>query len=172
GLGAALRDGLGAALARAAADDVVVTMDADDTHAPDLIPAMLAQLDAGADVVIASRFVRGASVLGVPAGRRALSRAASWLLRLRRPTRGVRDYTCGYRAYRVSLLRAATAQYGDQLIAEAGFQCMLALLLRLRAMRARFAEVPLVLHYDRKRGVSKMDVARTVRDSLRLLRGE
>ena len=40
------------------------------------------------------------------------------------PIRGVRDYTCGYRAYRADALRQATDTYGDELITETGFSCM------------------------------------------------
>ena len=47
----------------------------------------------------------GAASVGVPAARRLLSLAASLLLRLLFPTPGVRDFTCGYRAYRASALR-------------------------------------------------------------------
>src|SRR5215472_14855836 len=147
GLGAALRDGLGAVLARADPLDIVVTMDADDTQTPALIAPMAGRIDAGCDVVIASRYRRGARVSGVPLHRRALSRGASWLIRLVFPTRGVRDFTCGYRAYRVAVLRRALAHHGDALITQDGFQCMVDMLLRLRALDVVFGEVPLTLRY-------------------------
>jgi dolichol-phosphate mannosyltransferase len=169
GLGAALRDGLGAALERAAALDVVVTMDADDTHTPTLIGQMVASIDAGCDVVIASRYRRGARVYGVPLRRRALSAGGSWLIRAVFPTRGVRDFTCGCRAYRVAVLRRAIAHHGGALITQDGFQCMVDILLRLRPLGVVFGEVPIVLRYDRKSGKSKMAVGRTTWNTLRLL---
>ena len=169
GLGAALRDGLGAALAHAAPFDIVVTMDADDTHTPTLIGQMVDSIDGGCDVVIASRYRRGARVYGVPLHRRALSRGASWLIRVVFPTRGVRDFTCGCRAYRVAVLRRAIAHHGGALITQDGFQCMVDLVLRLRPLGVVFGEVPLVLRYDRKSGKSKMAVGRTTWNTLRLL---
>lgn len=169
GLGPTLRDGLLAA-ARAAADgDVVVTLDADDTQPPELIPAMMERIAAGADVVIASRYEDGARTLGVPWHRRALSRAGSLLFRMALPIPGVRDFTCGYRAYRASVLKAAIQAYGDRFVDQQGFQSMVDVLLKLRGRGLTFAEVPLVLRYDVKHGASKMNVASTIVRTLMLV---
>jgi len=169
GLGATLRDGLQAALERAAASDVIITMDADDTQVPGLIPRMLQMIDEGYDVVIASRYQPGARVYGVSALRRLMSRGASLLMRSVLPIRGVRDFTCGYRAYRADVLRRAADRYGAQLVDQAGFQCMVDLLLKLRPMEPIIGEVPMLLRYDRKGGESKMRVGRTAGDTLLLL---
>ncbi|MCX8072053.1 MAG: glycosyltransferase family 2 protein [Candidatus Binatia bacterium] len=168
GLGATLRDGLKAAVARASERDVVVTMDADATHPPGLILRMLQLIEEGFDVVIASRFQPGARVLGVSAMRRLMTRIASLLLRTLFPM-GVRDFTCGYRAYRATALTAAFHRYGDAFIDQAGFQCMLDVLLKLRRFDLVMGEVPMVLRYDRKGGASKMKVWRTAWASLRLI---
>ena len=163
GLGAALRTGLGAALERSAEGDAIATMDADNTHDPGLLPEMLRQLDqAPADLVIASRYVAGGEEVGLTPIRRVLSRGASLLLTLVAPVRGARDYTCGYRLYRRSLLAGAAAAWGDRLIEEAGFTCMAEVLLKLGRGGARVSEVPLVLRYDLKEGASKMKVMRTI----------
>jgi dolichol-phosphate mannosyltransferase len=169
GLGAALRDGLDAALARAGARDVVVTMDADDTHPPGLIARMLALLGEGHDVVIASRYRPGSRVCGVPQLRRVMSTGAALLMRCVFPVRGVRDYTCGFRAYRADVLRRAIERYGDGFVDQAGFQCMVDVLLKLSRLDVVFGEVPLVLRYDRKSGASKMPVGDTVLGTLRLV---
>jgi glycosyltransferase involved in cell wall biosynthesis len=66
GLGAGLRALVGHAVANAGDDDVLVVMDCDDTHDPAQIADMLARLNDGADIVIGSRYVRGALVQGVP----------------------------------------------------------------------------------------------------------
>jgi dolichol-phosphate mannosyltransferase len=169
GLAAALRTGLEHACARAASDDAVVTMDADNTHNPAQIPQMLAALAAGADVVVASRYVRGARQVGVPAHRAILSAGVGWLLRVRFGLPGVRDYSCGYRAYRARLLQTALARYGPRLIEAGGFDAAAELLVKLAPLRPRVVEVPLVLRYDRKPGPSKMPAARTILGYLRLV---
>lgn len=167
GLGSALRDGLLHVLQDAADDDVVVVMDADDSHPPALIGALLARLDSGFDVVVASRFRRGAHLTGIPPLRRLLARGASLLLAVLAPVAGVRDATCGFRAYRVAALRRAAAG-GGTLIGSDSFACMFELLLALHDSGARCSEVPIELRYDLKRGASKLPVWTTVRDTLRI----
>jgi dolichol-phosphate mannosyltransferase len=169
GLAEAIRSGLVAAVEQAADDDVIVTMDADDTHGPGLISRMTMLIEEGNDVVIASRFARGGRTVGVPWTRLLMSRGASLLFRLVHPVPGVRDYTCGYRAYRAGLLRQAFARWGADFISEPGFTCMVDILLKLDRLGAVITEAPLVLRYERKSGKSKMNVGRTIRDTLSLL---
>ncbi len=169
GLGAAIRDGLMCAGEIAGDRDIVVTMDADNTHTPGLIPRMVRMIREGHDVVIASRYERGGMVCGLTVERRMVSWVASWVMRVLFPTRGVRDYTCGYRAYRVEVLKAAWARYGDRFVDQQGFQCMLDILLKLRRMPLIFGEVPMVLRYDFKRGASKMRIGRTAYHTLRVM---
>lgn len=169
GLGATIRDGLFAAAERAADDDVVVTMDADDTHTPGLIRRMVRMIAEGHDVVIASRYQPGARTVGVPFLRRLLSYGASLLFRLLLPIRGVRDFTCGYRAYRAEVVKRAIAEHGAAFVEQDGFQCMVDILMKLRRSPLIFGEVPLILRYDVKESASKMNVPRTIRETLVLL---
>ncbi len=169
GLGATIRDGLVAAVDVAGDRDIIVTMDADDTHAPGLILRMVRMISEGHDVVIASRYRAGSRCVGVPAYRQALSYGASWMFRVVFPTRGVKDFTCGYRAYRALVVRDALKRYGDDFLDQDGFQCMVDILLKLRRMHLIFGEVPFILRYDWKEGGSKMNVFRTVRDTLGLM---
>jgi dolichol-phosphate mannosyltransferase len=168
GLGAAIRSGLTEALSLSSEEDVIVTMDADESHAPSLIASMIEAIDRGFDVVIASRFQPASRCQGVPIHRQFLSTGCSTLFRILFPTPGVRDFTCGYRAYRVSTLRVAREKYGETLFEFDGFQCMVDLLLKLRAVKARFTEVPAVLRYDLKEGQSKMRIFQTVTRTLGL----
>lgn len=170
GLGMTLRDGLLAAARLADPKDLVVTMDADSSHSPELILRMVRLAREGHDVVIASRYRPGSRVRGVPLLRRALSYWGSWLLRILFPTPGVRDYTCGYRAYRAALLQRVIETEGESFFDQEGFQCMVDILLKLRRNPDLiFGEVPLVLRYDLKEGASKMRVGRTLRNTLELI---
>ena len=169
GLGAGLRALVAYAVANADDGDVLVVMDCDDTHDPAQIADMLRRLGEGADVVIGSRYARGALVRGVPPLRRLTALGAAALFKLVHPVRRVWDYTCGYRAYRVGLLKEAAKRYGDGLIAESGFACMVELLLKLDSVGARFAEIPLQLRYDQKPTETKMGVGSHTRRLLLLL---
>lgn len=169
GLGAAITTCLTRGIEGLADDDIVVAMDADNTHPPQLITRMVPMIREGHDIVIASRYQAGARVVGLAWHREMLSLGARFLMRGLLPIKGCRDYTCGYRAYRVGLLRAAIAKHDGQLVHEAGFACMADLLLMLSGMGAIIGEVPLLLRYDFKRGVSKMRIAQTVRRTFRML---
>jgi len=94
---------------------------------------------------------------------------AKWMFQALFPIHGVRDYTCGYRAYRADAIREASKKYGDHLITETGFSCMADLLLKLRKLPLEMSEIPLELRYDRRGGASKMRVIRTIRQTLFLM---
>lgn len=169
GLGVAIRDALLTACELAAEKDIIVTMDSDNSHTPELILRMVRLVREGHDVVIASRYRPGSRVRGVPWKRRLLSYWGSWLFRLLFPTPGVRDFTCGYRAYRAGLLQRIVGEHGSDFFDQEGFQCMVDILLKLRRHDVLFAEVPLLLRYDYKQGESKMRVWATARDTLKLI---
>jgi len=163
GLGAALRTCLRSGIERAGDEDVIATMDADNTHDPGLLPQMWHFLeDTPGDVVIASRYVKGGDEVGLTPLRKVLSRGASFLLTMTVPVKGARDYTCGFRVYRSAMLKRAAEQWKDKLIEESGFTCMAEVLLKLGRGGARVLEWPLILRYDLKEGASKMKIMRTI----------
>lgn len=169
GLSEAIKTGLLRALKRAKKEDIIITMDSDNTQTPGLILRMARMIREGHDVVIASRYRHGSRVKGVPFSRNLLSLSASLLFQITFPIKGVRDYTCGYRAYKVKVLKKAILYYGEDFFNSPGFSCMVDILLKLRRFDIIAAEVPLVLRYDLKHGISKMNVIRNIRDSLVLL---
>lgn len=160
GLGAGMNQLLTYLAANSDDNDIAVFMDGDDTHDPSTISLMCAAVARGADVVIASRYCSGSRASGIPLHRRAISRLASWFWRLVLPVSRVRDYTCGYRAYKMGTLKRAIRESAHPLISRRGFECQVELLYALRPF-AQFTEVPICLMYDRKRGESKMRLVRT-----------
>lgn len=166
GLGEAIKTGFLYALNLAPDVDVIVTMDSDNTHTPGLLTRMVMTLDEGNDMVIASRYRPGARVVGLSWYRELLSIGMSWMFRILLPIPGVRDYSCGYRAYRATLLREAFKKWGSLFVSQSGFSCMVDILLKLNRLGAIISEVPLILHYDYKRGKSKMNVTKTIRETL------
>jgi dolichol-phosphate mannosyltransferase len=169
GLGEAIKTGLRAALGHAHADDVIVTMDSDDTHLPGLIPRMAQLIAEGNDVVIASRYQPGARMVGIPWHRQMLSKGLSLMFQVVYPIPGARDYSCGYRAYRPDVLRAGFDKWGEQFVSERGFACMVDILMKLHMLGAIVTEAPMVLRYDRKPGETKMPVRKTIRQTFGLL---
>lgn len=168
GLADTVKRGLIEASKLASGGDVIITMDADNTHPAGLALRMSRLILEGSDVVIASRFREGARIRGLTLGRKLLSIAGSLYFKLLFPTEGVRDYTCGYRAYRASMIQGLFEKYGSDFIRARGFSCMVDILLRLRELDPIFVEVPLILRYDLKPTESKMRIWRTIRESVLL----
>lgn len=170
GLGATIRDGLYHASNICSEDDIVITMDADDTHTPGLILRMTRMIKEGFDVVIASRYQPNSRVIGLTWIRKVYSYLASWIFRVLLPIKGVKDFTCGFRAYRGSVLHLAMSKYQNKFIDQEGFQSMVDILLKLRKIDGLiFGEVPFILRYDQKEGISKMNVKATILNTLKLI---
>ena len=144
-------------------------MDADNTHLPGLMLRMLNSIREGRDVVIASRYQAGAFIKGVPLHRRLLSWCMSLFFQCVYPIPAVRDYSCGYRAYRAAFLKTALARLGERLFSTEGFACMVGILLKLHKLGAIFGEVPMILRYDQKSGASKMRIGNTIIRTLAVL---
>jgi len=125
--------------------DAVVVADADGSHPPEVIPAMLAALAGGADLALGSRYVTGGSIApGWGAVRRITSLAGCALAR---PITSVRDPLSGFFALRRRLISS------DLRLAPVGFKIGLELLVRLPV--GRVVELP--IHFaPRRSGRSKL----------------
>ncbi|MCC6862083.1 MAG: glycosyltransferase [Bryobacterales bacterium] len=158
GLGETIRDGMEYIAEVALPEDVVIRMDCDDTHEPRYIPAMLAKLSEGYEVVTTSRYAPGGGQIGLDWYRRSVSRAANLLFKMAFPVPGLWEYTCGYRAYRAGLVQDALRIFGNKFIdlKGLGFTGTLEKLIKFRMMGARIGEVPFVLRYDQKMSSSKV----------------
>lgn len=149
GLGRAYVDGFGVALAGGAG--TVVQMDADWSHDPDALPALLRPLERGeADLVIGSRYCRGGRVEDWGIGRRIVSRGGSrfakLVLRL-----GPSDLTGGFKAWRAGTLAAVDLDG----IHAGGYVFQIEMTYRAARGGARIREVPITFR-DRRVGRSKM----------------
>lgn len=158
GLGETIRDLMEHAADHSDPDDILIRMDCDLTHGADVIPSLIAAVRNGADVALASRFQEGGGQIGVEGMRKWLSTGANLFMRLFFPIKGVKEYSCGYRGYRAGIIKQALVVYGSEFIQlrSLGFSVTLEKLVKLNLLGARFAEVPFVLRYDRKKSDSKM----------------
>lgn len=162
GLGSAYRAGFRRVLDSNNGYDVVVSMDADLSHDPAVIPAMIRAIEGGADAVIGSRYVRGGGTADWPVHRRLLSKWGNAYTRavLRLPTR---DCTSGFRAYRALALDAIEPES----TAAEGYAFLTELVRRLTRRGFTIAETPIVFR-DRERGKSKMS-GRIIVESMMLV---
>jgi dolichol-phosphate mannosyltransferase len=158
GLGETERDGFEFVAARCAADDVVVRVEGDDTHDPEYILTLVQKLTEGFDVVNTSRFQPGGGQLGVSGYRAVVSRCANMFMRLLFRVPNIRDFSCGFRAYRAQVVKDAVAVFGNNFIQlrGLGFTSTLEMMVKLHLLGCRCGEVPFVLRYDQKESASKM----------------
>jgi len=148
GLGSAYRAGFRTGLAEGY--DVMVEMDADLSHDPDALPALVDAVARGADLAIGSRYVPGGRIPNWSLSRRMLSR---WGNRYAAGALGlaVNDSTSGFRAYRATALKAIDL---GQVTAD-GYGFQIEMTYRLVRRGGRVVEVPIAF-VDRVRGASKM----------------
>ncbi len=147
GLGAAYRAGFARAIAQGAT--LVVEMDADGSHQPEQLPALLARVG-DADLVLGSRWVRGGTVRNWPLHRKLLSVGGNTYARLmlRVP---IRDITGGYRVFRVSTLQRI--DYAT--VTSSGYVFQVDMAYRVLKAGLRVVEVPIEF-VERELGASKM----------------
>ncbi len=141
GLASAVLEG-----ATAARASVVTVIDADLSHPPELLPALLQAVRRGAGVAVASRYVRGGGVERWPLSRRLVSRAATLVARVWLGLK-VRDPLSGFFAVRRELLTGS--RYSAR-----GYK----LLVEILALHPGHSVVEVPYRFvDRQRGKSKLN---------------
>ena len=148
GLASAVVDGLGQA-----SGDVVVVMDADLQHPPEVIPELLKAIEKDADITVASRYVAGGGCQGWSLPRRVISKGAIFLAHLLLPaTRRVSDPMSGFFAFRRDVVK-------DARLNPSGFKILLEIL--MMGKFSSVAEVPFIF-VTRERGESKLNARQQV----------
>jgi glycosyltransferase involved in cell wall biosynthesis len=148
GLGTAYRTGFAWGLERGY--DALVEMDADLSHPPDRLPALLDGLHS-ADLVIGSRYVPGGRTVNWSRLREAISRGGNAYVRLALGV-PVHDCTAGYRAYRRQVLEALPVSA----VRSNGYCFQVEMAHRTWQEGFRVVEVPITFT-ERVTGVSKMN---------------
>jgi dolichol-phosphate mannosyltransferase len=148
GLGRAYLDGFALGLERGY--PYLAEMDADGSHDPAELPAMLALARGGADLVIGSRLVPGGTVVNWPWFRQAISRAGNGYARFMLRSR-IRDITAGFRVFRADAVRSL----GAAGVSSQGYCFQVEVAWRLERAGARVVEHPITF-VERATGRSKM----------------
>ncbi len=148
GLGAAYIDGFRRLIE--GGYDIIIQMDADFSHQPKYLPRFIEAIDAGADVVIGSRYVKGGGTENWNLTRRLISRGGSLYARTILCLRQ-NDVTAGYKCWRADMLKKVIV--GDLKLSGFGFQIEMSF--RTKLVGANIKEYPIVFP-DREKGVSKM----------------
>ena len=147
GLGVSYLDGFRHAVRTDA--DLVVQMDADRSHDPQYLPAMI-EAAAAADLVVGSRYLHGISVVNWPLRRIILSTFANTYIRTVTGL-GVRDCTTGYRCWR----RDALARLPLDRIVSEGYAFVVEVTFLAASVGLRITESPIIF-IERREGASKL----------------
>lgn len=162
------KDGLGPAYAAGfargldAGARILCQMDADFSHDPADLPRLVAAVDAGADVAIGSRYVRGGSVEDWPLQRRALSWGGNLYAKIMLGLR-TRDVTSGFRALRADALRRLHPESARS----SGYAFQIEMAWRAERSGLSVVEIPITFR-DREAGDSKMSAGIAL-EAVRLL---
>src|SRR5436190_6744478 len=151
-----LKEGLGpayvAGFRRALADgaELVLEMDCDFSHDPADVPRLVAAVEAGADLALGSRYVKGGAVRNWGLLRRIVSAGGSFYARVLLGV-NVRDLTGGFKCYRRSVLETIDLDA----IHSKGYAFQIETTYRALRKGFRVVEVPITF-VDRAEGHSKM----------------
>jgi dolichol-phosphate mannosyltransferase len=142
--------------------DLLLNLDADFSHPPRYIPALLAGMDRH-DVMIGSRYVPGGGTENWPWTRETISRAVNGLVRFFFRM-GVRDASGAFRCYRVSKLRGVRLD----LLVSRGYSFQQEVLYRCRLAGCRLGETPIIFE-NRRAGKSKVNPKEAARSILTIV---
>ena len=166
-----LKDGFEYCVSKGRKGDILVSMDCDNSHTIPLSFKMINMiLKKKKDIVIASRYKKNSKTNGLDQIRIFLSYGAAILYKIFFPIKNVKDYTCGFRAFKFDKFHIIYKKYKN-FFSEKGFSASADILLKMYKYRntLEFYELPINLRYDLKQGQSKMKILKTIYLNLALI---
>lgn len=127
----------------------ILVMDADFSHPPEMIPKMMEELNSKYDLVIASRYMKGGSVIGWPFKRRIISKGANKIAIHSLRINGIKDVMSGFFLFKRHIIKNITFD-------TSGYKILLEMLVKADDVRVK--EIPYVFT-NRKSGESKLDTS-------------
>ncbi len=143
-------------------DDLVITMEGDNTSRIELLKQMLHRLEEGYDVILASPYLYGGGIEHTNSWRVFLSSMANLFVKELLGIHGLLTVSSFFRLYRVPLLRKLQLCYGPEIIECNGFECMTELIMKMVFMKTKMSEVEMVLDAKARAGKSKMKIFATI----------
>ena len=147
--------------------DAAVVLQADFTESPDYLVPLIKALEGGADVVAGVVEENGRPA---PSAVRVARRVGPWVLGRAHGLAPVSDPLCGFRAYRLIVLKKALADFKNRpFLTTDGWASNVELLGLVVPHARRIAEAPLTMQYDTDgRRPSRLSAIRTLRGLLRV----
>jgi dolichol-phosphate mannosyltransferase len=147
--------------------EIVITMEADNTSAVEILYQMVKISNLDFELVLASVYAQGGGFEKTNIFRKVISFFANMTFRSFFNIK-VNTLSSFYRIYKISLLKRIKNKFGT-LITEAGFICKMEILLKAIRCNASIIEVPMILKSSNRKGKSKMKVLKTSFQYLKFL---
>ncbi len=166
GLGLAFKRLFLDVIENSADDDLIISLDADNTHNPEQISEMIEHFqENNLDLLVASRFCSKSTMNDFPLRRKLISKSSSIMLQNLFSVRKIsgeklQDFTSGYRVYKAEKLKKLFAQQQNQFITEPEFTYTCELLIKLARINCRTDEIAISYDYGKKIGASKLRLMR------------
>lgn len=166
GLGRAYKRLFKEVISNSHVDDIIITLDADNTHNPTQMYEMVEYLkEHDLDILIASRFCKNSVMSDFPLYRKFISKATALLLkgifRIKRINyTDLKDFTSGFRLYKAGKIMELYKIKGDKFISEPEFTYTCEFLIKLSRIGAKIDELPISYDYGNKIGKSKLSILR------------
>lgn len=145
--------------------DLIMTMDCDFSHNPNLIPDFIKKINEGYDLVLGSRYIQGGGVHNWPLHRRIISLGGNFLPRLILGLKS-HDNTTGFRCYKKRVLQSLNLDS----IKSNGYSFLVEIAFLIQKKGFKIGETPIVFK-DRELGetkISKKEIFRTLKTLFRL----
>ena len=143
--------------------DYIITMDADFSHNPEVIPLFLREIHK-ADLVIGSRYVKGGGIRNWSLFRHVLSKGANLFTRIALGF-AIKDWTSGYRCYRARALETIDLNS----IRTSGYSFLVEILFMIKNGAFKIREIP-ILFEDRQFGKSKISKSEIIKGACNVFR--
>ncbi len=148
-------------------NDLIVTMEADNTSSFNILFEMLSICKLGFSIVLASPYCQGGGFKKTNLFKKTLSFFANMLMRTLFSLK-LRTLSSFYRIYDIKIIRKIKEKYGN-IVTQNGFVSMIEILIKAIKCNARVIEVPMILESGNRIGKSKMKILKTIIEYLKFL---
>jgi len=155
-------DGFREFLRVAGSGDILVTKEADNTSDNHVLQKMLTAVEQeDYDIALASCYAEGGGLESTTLFRMLLSTCANMLIKFRFGLWGLHTFSSFYRAFRFTTLESAFKN-DSEIMSYEGFTCVVEMLIKMKKMKFRIKEIPMILRSSERIGKSKMPVKKTI----------
>lgn len=153
-------------------NDIIISIEADNTSDISILKKMIEKLNSSYDIVLSSCYAKGGIIKGSNFHRILISKVANFLLSHIFNINNIHTYSSFYRGIKASTLQRLMYALDNDLITEDGFICMVEMIINSVMFPVEIIEIPCVLNCDLRKGNSKMKVLKTFFSYIRFISKE